>query len=78
MSNISHAGDFAILLSSGMSVKMALLANCFSAVGCYLGLVIGLLLGQMSDARLWIFALTAGIFLYVALVVMVRVQHRVV
>ena len=65
------AGDFAVLLSAGMSVKMALFANFLSACTCYIGLVIGLVLGQTVDARLWIFALAGGIFLYVALVDMV-------
>lgn len=66
------AGDFAVLLSAGMSVKMALLANLLSAMSCYLGLIIGILVGQHADIRFWIFAIAAGMFLYVALVDMVR------
>ena len=56
-----------------MTVKMALLANLFSAMSCYIGLAIGIYVGQEADVRFWIFALAAGIFLYVALVDMVRV-----
>ena len=65
------SGDFAVLLSAGMSVKKALLANFLSACSCYIGLAIGLQIGQTADVRLWIFALAGGIFLYVALVDMV-------
>ena len=66
-------GDFAVLLTAGMTVKMALLANLLSALSCYIGLAIGIYVGQEDDVRFWIFALAAGIFLYVALVDMVRV-----
>ncbi|XP_078381146.1 metal cation symporter ZIP14-like [Oculina patagonica] len=61
-------GDFAVLLAAGMSVKMALFANLMSAISCYIGLVIGILIGQHADVRFWIFAIAAGMFLYVALV----------
>ena len=56
-----------------MTVKMALLANLLSALSCYIGLAIGIYVGQVDNVRFWIFALAAGIFLYVALVDMVRV-----
>ena len=65
-------GDFAVLLTAGMSVKMALLANLLSAMSCYIGLAIGIYIGQQGDVRFWIFAIAAGMFLYVALVDMVR------
>ena len=55
-----------------MSVKMALLANLLSAMSCYIGLAIGIYIGQQGDVRFWIFAIAAGMFLYVALVDMVR------
>ncbi|XP_068715370.1 zinc transporter ZIP12-like [Montipora foliosa] len=61
-------GDFAILLTAGMSVKMALLANFLSALSCYIGLAIGIYIGQEDEVRFWIFAIAGGIFLYVALV----------
>ncbi|XP_027048293.1 zinc transporter ZIP14-like isoform X2 [Pocillopora damicornis] len=61
-------GDFAVLLSAGMSVKMALVANFLSALSCYIGLAIGISVGQQADVRFWIFAIAAGIFLYVSLV----------
>ncbi|XP_031556231.1 zinc transporter ZIP14-like isoform X2 [Actinia tenebrosa] len=61
-------GDFAVLLTAGMSVKKALFANFLSACSCYIGLVIGILVGQQIEMRLWIFAIAGGMFLYVALV----------
>ncbi|CAH3145413.1 unnamed protein product [Porites lobata] len=61
-------GDFAVLLTAGMTVKMALLANLLSALSCYIGLAIGIYVGQEADVRFWIFAVAAGMFLYVALV----------
>ena len=66
-----HSGDFAVLLTSGMSAKKALLANFLSALSCYVGLAIGIYIGQEGDVRFWIFAVAGGMFLYVALVDMV-------
>ena len=66
-----HSGDFAVLLSAGMSVKKALLANFLSALSCYIGLAIGIYVGQEGEVRFWIFAIAGGMFLYVALVDMV-------
>ena len=60
-----------------MPVKMALLANFVSALSCFLGLVIGIEVGQQGEIRLWFFAIAGGIFLYVALVDMVRGLHAV-
>ena len=69
--NSLTVGDFAMLLKAGMSVKQAIFYNLLSSLLSYIGMVIGLLLGQISDVTPWIFAATAGIFLYVALVDMV-------
>ena len=66
-----HSGDFAVLLAAGMSVKKALLANLLSALSCYIGLAIGIYVGQEGEVRFWIFAVAGGMFLYVALVDMV-------
>ncbi|XP_062260585.1 zinc transporter ZIP6 isoform X1 [Platichthys flesus] len=65
-------GDFAVLLKAGMTVRQAILYNVLSAMMGYLGLVTGILIGHYADnVSMWIFALTAGLFLYVALVDMV-------
>ncbi|KFM82264.1 Zinc transporter ZIP14, partial [Stegodyphus mimosarum] len=61
-------GDFAVLLSAGMTMRQALLYNFLSAITCYLGLVIGILLGDLAEGAPYIFALAAGMFLYIALV----------
>ena len=65
------AGDFAILLNSGMTYKQAMLANFFSACTCYVGLIIGIILGSTTQAVKWIYAVAAGMFLYISLVDMV-------
>ncbi|KAL9979048.1 hypothetical protein ACROYT_G016640 [Oculina patagonica] len=61
-------GDFAILLSAGMSYKMAMAFNFLSACACYLGLVIGLILGSKPQAVMWIYPLAGGMFVYISLV----------
>lgn len=65
-------GDFAVLLKAGMSVKQAIVYNLLSALMAYVGMVIGTAVGQYTEnVTSWIFAITAGMFLYVALVDMV-------
>ncbi|TSK42169.1 Zinc transporter ZIP8 [Bagarius yarrelli] len=59
-------GDFVILLNSGMSVPQAVFFNMLSATSCYLGLVLGILLGS-NFAPNAIFAIAGGMFLYIAL-----------
>uniref|UniRef100_W5KYA9 Solute carrier family 39 member 10 n=1 Tax=Astyanax mexicanus TaxID=7994 RepID=W5KYA9_ASTMX len=62
-------GDFAVLLKAGMSVKQAIVYNLLSALMAYFGMVIGTAVGQYThNVTSWIFAVTAGMFLYVALV----------
>ncbi|MEE6465431.1 hypothetical protein FKM82_006555 [Ascaphus truei] len=62
-------GDFAVLLKAGMTVKQAVLYNALSAMLAYLGMITGILIGHYAEnISVWIFALTAGLFLYVALV----------
>ncbi|XP_011689171.1 PREDICTED: zinc transporter foi-like isoform X2 [Wasmannia auropunctata] len=64
-------GDFAVLLKAGMSTKRAVFYNVLSSVLCVLGMISGILLGSTPDATSWIFAVAAGIFIYIALVDMV-------
>ncbi|KAJ3592481.1 hypothetical protein NHX12_007608 [Muraenolepis orangiensis] len=62
-------GDFAVLLKAGMSVKQAIAYNLLSALMAYVGMAIGTAVGQYAhNVTSWIFAVTAGMFLYVALV----------
>ncbi|XP_060679334.1 zinc transporter ZIP10-like [Hemiscyllium ocellatum] len=62
-------GDFAMLLQAGLHVRKAVLFNLVSAVISYLGLAVGIAIGQHTAyITPWIFTSTAGIFLYVSLV----------
>jgi len=61
-------GDFAILLNSGLSYKQAIVANFLSACTCYVGMVIGTVLGSTTQIVKWIYAIAAGMFLYISLV----------
>ena len=71
MSILFSPGDFAILLNSGLTYKQAMLANFLSACCCYIGLVVGLVLGFAIHAVKYIWSIAAGMFLYIALVNMV-------
>ncbi|KAM9320973.1 zinc transporter ZIP5 [Gastrophryne carolinensis] len=71
-------GDFAVLLQTGVPVKRVLCFSIMSAFLSYLGMVVGAVASQ-SSAHIspWIFAVTAGVFLYVALVDMLpQMLHR--
>ncbi|KAF7666144.1 hypothetical protein LDENG_00116800 [Lucifuga dentata] len=59
-------GDFVILLNAGMSIPQAIFFNLLSAVSCYVGLVLGILLGSNFAPNV-IFAVAGGMFLYIAL-----------
>ncbi|KAI1303699.1 Metal cation symporter ZIP14 [Halotydeus destructor] len=62
-------GDFAVLLSSGMSWKRALTCNFLSACTAYLGLAVGIVLANFNRTfGDYIRAIAAGMFLYIALV----------
>lgn len=61
-------GDFAMLLRAGMSAKQAIIYNCLSSILCFIGMLIGVAIGNIQDASLWIFAVVGGMFLYIALV----------
>jgi zinc transporter ZupT len=52
-------------------MKRALLYNFLAAVICYAGLIIGIVVGENTDANRWIFAFAGGLFIYIALVDMV-------
>ena len=57
-----------MLLKAGMTIKQAIFYNILSSVLAFIGMVVGLALGTFGHFSSWMFAGTAGIFLYVALV----------
>eukprot|EP00092_Neocalanus_flemingeri_P002360 GFUD01002525.1.p1 GENE.GFUD01002525.1~~GFUD01002525.1.p1 ORF type:complete len:262 (+),score=46.37 GFUD01002525.1:81-788(+) len=65
-----EVGDFALLLHSGMSIKLAIFYNCMSSIFAFIGLVVGLMLGSQGNFSTWLLSATVGVFLYVALVSM--------
>ena len=64
-------GDFAVMLRSGVSFRKAMLLSFLSNLVGFTGLYTGLLLGSESVFQRWIFAATAGMFLYIAFVSLV-------
>ncbi|XP_078620407.1 metal cation symporter ZIP14-like [Branchiostoma floridae x Branchiostoma japonicum] len=70
-------GDFAILLNAGMSVRQALFYNFLSACFCFIGLVVGIVVRENGQVGQWIFGLTGGMFLYIALVIMMPEMNAV-
>ncbi|XP_057292382.1 metal cation symporter ZIP14-like [Hydractinia symbiolongicarpus] len=61
-------GDFAILISSGMTIKQALFMNFISSLTSFIGAILGVSLGTQWHAVPWLFAVTSGLFIYIALV----------
>lgn len=51
-------------------MKQALIYNFLSACTCYVGLVVGIMLGEI-EASSYIFGFAAGMFMYISLVDMV-------
>lgn len=68
----SDLGDVAILVSAGMTLRQALLYNLLSALSCYVGFVIGVVVGNVDDTfASYTFGFAGGMFLYISLACMV-------
>ena len=52
-------------------MKQAAMYNFLSACMCYVGMVIGIVLGENTGADIWVFAFAGGMFLYISLADMV-------
>ena len=60
-------GDFALLLQTGVSIRRAIFLNIVSSILSFVGMVFGLIVvGVHADFVRWIYAGTAGTFLYIA------------
>ena len=49
-------------------MKKALLYNFIAALTVLVGLVVGIVLGENTEANTWIFASAGGMFIYISLV----------
>lgn len=61
-----------MLLTAGMSKRRAACFNALAACTIYVGMIVGIFLGENEQAHTWVFAFAAGMFLYIALVNMVN------
>lgn len=61
-------GDFALLLQTGVSIRRAIFLNIVSSVLSVIGMIVGLVVAGVHTGFVrWIYAGTAGTFLYIAL-----------
>ena len=61
------------MLKAGMSYKSAFCFNLLSSLTAVVGMFIGATISSDETVRVWIFTVTAGMFLYIALSDMVGV-----
>lgn len=64
-------GDFAVLLKAGMSARQAIYYNILSSILSFFGMCVGIYIGDTPETTQWVFAVAAGLFIYIALVDMV-------
>ncbi|CAF3948376.1 unnamed protein product [Rotaria sp. Silwood2] len=60
-------GDYAVLIQSGFSHGRAIFWNFISATTAFIGFFVGAAVSTNESVRQWIFAVTIGMFLYIAL-----------
>ncbi len=61
-------GDFAVLRRAGVTMKNAVIFNIVSSIFCFVGVILGMLIGGIESANEWIFLFIAGTFIYISLV----------
>ena len=76
--NFVRLGDFAVMLSTGLSKRRSLGLLFLSLIPMYLGMIVGSTLSQLMDLTRIIFAVTSGMFLFLALVEMVSYKKDIV
>jgi len=78
LEEVTHRlGTFAVLIRAGMSMQQSLLCTFLSACALFPGLVVGILLSDATeDATPYIFCAAGGIFLYMALVDVMKEMNR--
>lgn len=70
-------GDFALLLQTGVSIRKAVVFNIISSVLSVMGMILGLAIAGVNATMVrWIYAGTAGTFLYIALADLVPEMRR--
>ena len=70
-------GDFAVLFECGLGVWKVAILNLLCSFSAFIGLYIGVGLSSIEGFYQWIFALTAGMFIYIAFIDLVssKKQH---
>lgn len=78
LEEVTHRlGTFAVLIRAGMSMQQSLLCTFLSACALFPGLIVGILLSDATeDATPYIFCAAGGIFLYMALVDVMKEMNR--
>lgn len=70
-------GDFALLLKTGVSIRRALILNVISSVLSLIGMAFGLFIAGIHTSMVrWIYAATAGTFLYIAMADLIPEMSR--
>ena len=67
-----------ILLNAGIRIRYALSIAILTYIASFLGAYVGVALGQELNIVEWIFGITAGMFLYIALVELVSMSSQCV
>jgi zinc transporter ZupT len=64
-------GIFAVLRRDGIRMKNAIIFNTVSSILCYIGVVLGVMIGRVEFFSSYLLLFISGTFLYISLVHMV-------